>query len=97
MHPSGASLYWAVHVLMALVASWHILLNKRQPRSAMVWLLWAWMVPVGGVLLYVALGQDRVGLPPRAGRAQLTGAHGRAQRRRQRAALAPRQPPAPAP
>ena len=64
MHPSGASLYWAVHVLMALVASWHILLNKRQPRSAMVWLLWAWMVPVGGVLLYVALGQDRVGLPP---------------------------------
>jgi cardiolipin synthase len=64
MHPSADGLYWTFHVLLALGASWHILLNKRQPRSALLWLLWAWMVPVGGVLLYVGLGQDRVGRAP---------------------------------
>src|ERR1019366_2495488 len=46
-----------------LSASWHILLNKRQPRSALLWMLWVWLLPLGGMLLYLGLGQDRVGRP----------------------------------
>lgn len=63
-HHTTGSLLWTLHVLLALGASWHILLNKRQPRSALLWLLWAWLAPFGGVLLYVLMGQDRVGRVP---------------------------------
>lgn len=56
---------WALDVALALTASAHILLHKRQPRSAALWLLWVWVLPGVGPLAYWFLGYNRVGLHPR--------------------------------
>lgn len=47
-------------VLMAVVASGHAILYKRDPRSAVVWTGLAWLVPLGGALLYFILGINRI-------------------------------------
>jgi len=57
-------LWLAAHALLALFASRHILLHKRQPRSALLWLVWVWLFPVAGSLLYLYFGLNRVGLAP---------------------------------
>jgi cardiolipin synthase A/B len=62
------SLYgWAllgVDVALALYTSSHILLNKRHPRSALLWLVWVWLLPILGSLGYLYFGYNRVGRPP---------------------------------
>lgn len=54
----------AVDVALALVSSSHILLHKRQPRSALLWLVWVWFLPILGALAYLYFGYNRVGRPP---------------------------------
>jgi cardiolipin synthase len=56
-----SSLLALVHLFLALIVSAHILLHKRQPRSAMLWLLWVWIAPLAGSALYLYLGVNRVG------------------------------------
>ena len=51
------SLLW---ISLSLMASAHILLNKRQSRSAMLWLLWVWIAPWLGFLTYWYFGFNRV-------------------------------------
>lgn len=46
--------------LAALLASVHVLLNKRDSRAATLWLGMIWFIPVLGPMLYVALGVNRI-------------------------------------
>ncbi len=48
------------HFLAALFASIHILLHKRDPRAATLWLGIIWFLPVIGPILYLALGVNRI-------------------------------------
>ena len=48
------------HVLAALLASIHALLHKRDSRSATLWLVTIWFLPVLGPILYLALGINRI-------------------------------------
>lgn len=47
-------------VLAALLASFHVLLHKRDPRAAALWIGIVWLVPALGPLLYFALGINRI-------------------------------------
>lgn len=49
-----------LYVLVAMLASIHALLNKRDPRSATLWLVTIWFVPLFGPILYLALGVNRI-------------------------------------
>jgi cardiolipin synthase len=54
---------WIVSALgtgLALVASGHAVLYKRDPRSAIGWVGLIWLVPYGGVLLYFLFGINRI-------------------------------------
>jgi cardiolipin synthase len=55
------ALYTTLWVLLAWFASMHILLNKRQSRSAMLWLFWVWIVPFLGALTYWYFGFNKLG------------------------------------
>jgi cardiolipin synthase len=59
---------WLAGVLLtiALVASGHAILYKRDPRSSAIWAILIWILPVAGPLLYLLLGINRV--ERRAGR-----------------------------
>lgn len=59
---------WLAGVLLtiALAASGHALLYKRDPRSSAIWVILIWILPVAGPLLYLLLGINRV--ERRAGR-----------------------------
>jgi cardiolipin synthase len=52
--------------VLALVTSGHAILNKRDPRSAVAWVGFAWLVPFLGPALYWLLGVNRI--PRRAAR-----------------------------
>jgi len=43
-----------------LLSSGHALINKRDSRSASIWVLLIWLLPGAGPLLYVLLGVNRV-------------------------------------
>lgn len=47
-------------VLLALVASLHAILYKRDPRSAALWVGLVWLIPLGGPVLYFVLGINRI-------------------------------------
>jgi len=66
---------WLAGALLtiALVASSHAILYKRDPRSSAIWVILIWVLPVAGPLLYLLLGINRV--ERRAGR--LRGRHRR--------------------
>ena len=49
-----------VALVLSIVASAHAVLYKRDPRSALLWLGLAWLVPLGGPLLYFMLGINRI-------------------------------------
>jgi cardiolipin synthase A/B len=56
-------LWWALGttaLLAALAASGHALVYKRDPRSATLWLVVIWLVPMFGWALYLLLGINRV-------------------------------------
>jgi len=44
----------------ALAASGHAIIYKRDPRSATLWALTIWLLPVAGPVLYLLLGINRV-------------------------------------
>jgi cardiolipin synthase len=61
----GLSGFWpdlaaAFDILAAALASCHILLHKRDPRAAALWLGVVWLAPALGPLLYLALGVNRI-------------------------------------
>lgn len=47
-------------VLVAILASGHVILNKRDTRAATAWVGLIWLVPVIGSLLYLFLGINRI-------------------------------------
>jgi cardiolipin synthase len=50
----------ALVVILALAASGHAVLYKRDSRAAVAWLGFIWLVPVAGPLLYSLLGINRI-------------------------------------
>jgi cardiolipin synthase len=50
----------ALDLVVALVASSHVILNKRDTRAATAWVGLIWLVPFVGALLYVLLGINRI-------------------------------------
>ncbi len=56
-----ANAFTVMYVALALLATVHILLNKRQSRSAMLWILWVWFMPWVGFLTYWYMGFNQVG------------------------------------
>jgi cardiolipin synthase len=49
-----------VEVLIALTASNHAVLHKEDTRSAIAWVGLIWLVPIGGALLYLVFGVNRI-------------------------------------
>ncbi len=49
-----------MYVGAALAASLHALLTKPDPRSAVGWIAWCWLLPLGGAVLYWLFGINRV-------------------------------------
>jgi cardiolipin synthase len=45
---------------VALVTAGHAVIYKRDPRSAALWVLLAWLMPIVGGILYVLFGVNRV-------------------------------------
>jgi cardiolipin synthase len=45
---------------IAIVASWHVVLNKTDTRAATAWVGLIWLVPFVGAMLYVFLGINRI-------------------------------------
>lgn len=56
----GELLLLAAHAAGALATTGHALLNKREPRSAWVWIMTGWLLPLLGPLLYFWLGVNRI-------------------------------------
>ncbi len=50
----------ALDILVALAASGHAVLYKRDARAAVAWVGLIWLVPLLGALLYVLLGVNRI-------------------------------------
>ena len=46
--------------VMALIASGHAVIYKREPRAAALWILVIWLIPAAGPILYLLLGVNRV-------------------------------------
>lgn len=47
-------------LLAAVLASTHILLNKRDTRAATIWLSLVWILPLLGPIFYLAFGVNRI-------------------------------------
>lgn len=68
-------IYWLQGIAIfciALVASSHAIIYKRNPRSATLWTLVIWLLPVAGAVLYFLLGINRVRRSAVALRADMT-------------------------
>ncbi|MGD2153480.1 MAG: phospholipase D-like domain-containing protein, partial [Gemmatimonadales bacterium] len=48
------------HFVLAVVLTLDVLLTKRRPVSAVLWLAVVWAFPYGGALAYLSVGVDRV-------------------------------------
>jgi cardiolipin synthase A/B len=59
METWGAIAFGVTAVLMG-GSSWHVLLARKAPSATLLWLVTIFLVPVGGVLLYVGFGVDRL-------------------------------------
>jgi cardiolipin synthase len=58
-----AAVGWLVlslHTGLSLLCAWHALLTKREPRSALAWIGITLLLPLGGPLLYLAFGVNRI-------------------------------------
>lgn len=49
-----------IGLLLSAVTSIHAVLHKRDPRAAVSWTGIIWLVPFGGVLLYLTFGVNRI-------------------------------------
>ncbi|MEJ2547733.1 MAG: PLDc N-terminal domain-containing protein [Gemmatimonadota bacterium] len=47
-------------IVLAVIASSHAILRKREVRAAIGWVGLIWLVPFGGALLYLLLGVNRI-------------------------------------
>ena len=47
-------------IVLAILASGHALLHKRDSRAAVAWVGLIWLVPLGGAVLYFVLGVNRI-------------------------------------
>ncbi|KPK17085.1 MAG: hypothetical protein AMJ62_02345 [Myxococcales bacterium SG8_38] len=47
-------------LLLAIAASWHVILNKSDTRAATAWVGLIWLVPFVGAALYLFLGINRI-------------------------------------
>ena len=56
----GRYLTATVMLLTALLASGHAVIWKRDLRSALLWIVVIWLVPLAGPLLYLLLGINRI-------------------------------------
>lgn len=56
----GRYLVAAVTLSLALLASGHAIIWKRDSRSAVLWVVVIWLVPLAGPLLYLLLGVNRI-------------------------------------
>jgi cardiolipin synthase A/B len=68
----------ALTLLLAIAASGHAILWKRDTRAAVAWVGVIWLVPVVGVVLYTLLGVNRIrrrGSTIRADAPRLTGSY----------------------
>lgn len=50
----------ALTLTLAVLASGHALLHKRDSRAATAWVGFVWFVPLGGAVLYFLLGVNRI-------------------------------------
>ena len=62
LHSFGP-IFLSAYVLGAGIGSFHALLTKADPRSALSWIAVCSLIPLGGVLLYALLGINRVRRP----------------------------------
>src|SRR5688572_6207873 len=46
--------------LASLIASVHVIVNKRDSRAAVLWLGFVWLLPLLGPVLYLAMGVNRI-------------------------------------
>lgn len=53
-------LLFLVEVVVALTASAHAVLHKEETRAAIAWVGLIWLVPLGGALLYLVFGINRI-------------------------------------
>ena len=59
-HHAGKLALLGLDLLLAGVASGHAILYKRDSRSAIAWVGFIWLVPLGGAVLYFILGINRI-------------------------------------
>jgi len=59
-HHAGKLALLGLDLLLAGVASGHAILYKRDSRSAIAWVGFIWLVPLGGAALYFILGINRI-------------------------------------
>jgi cardiolipin synthase len=52
--------FGVVALAVALLTAGHAVIYKRDPRSAALWVLLAWLLPIAGAILYVFFGVNRV-------------------------------------
>jgi cardiolipin synthase len=52
--------FGGVVLVIALLTASHAIIYKRDPRSAALWVLLAWLLPIAGGILYVFFGVNRV-------------------------------------
>ncbi|MFL6563517.1 MAG: phospholipase D-like domain-containing protein [Burkholderiales bacterium] len=52
--------FGVVALAVALLTATHAVIYKRDPRSAALWVLLAWLLPIAGGFLYVLFGVNRV-------------------------------------
>lgn len=58
---AAAHLAWFYfHLALALIATRSIILHKRQPHSAMLWIILVWALPLLGFLIFWNFGSTRV-------------------------------------
>ena len=62
----------ALYVLCAIFSAAHALLSKPDPRSALGWIVTAWLLPFAGTILYLLFGVNRVRTRARQLRAGLS-------------------------
>ena len=60
MNLSWTAVVSLAHLMLAAAVTGHVLVNKRDPGSAVAWIGIAWLSPVLGSVLYALLGVNRV-------------------------------------
>jgi cardiolipin synthase A/B len=57
--PSVTNVVLAVAFVYAIGTAIFLLLDNRSPQATFAWLLWFYVLPVGGVLIYLLFGRNR--------------------------------------